>query len=323
MARELLIFRHGQAVKKTDSDDFSRPIKDKGKRGCQRMGVWLWQKNIRSDYIISSPAERAYVSAQKLCKAMGMDAAAIVTDRRLYKADLKTLLSVLAECPRKMQRLLLVGHDPGLTELLLYLLGGNVPTPDDGKLLPTAALVRLVMPDNWKNLVFDSAQLKSLTRPDDLPKKFPFPAPNGKEKRDRPAYYYRQSAVIPYRMQKNRMQIMLIGSSKRNHWVVPKGIHEPVMSAQKSAAREAYEEAGIRGTVSKTMVGKYECTKWGATCEVEVYAMRVREILPDSEWEETHRGRKWVSTDEALKLIKEQSMRPMIQSLLDFIEKES
>ena len=322
MARELLIFRHGKAARKTETDDFSRPIADRGKRGSQRMGVWLWQKNIRPDYIISSPAERAFVSAQKLCKAMGADAASIVTDRRLYGADLKSLLTVLADCPRKAQRVLLVGHNPGLEELLLYLLGGNVPVPDDGKLLPTATLARLVMPGNWKKLEFDSVQLKSLTRPDDLPRKFPFPAPDGKEKRDRPAYYYRQSAVIPYRMQKNFMQIMLIGSSKRNHWVVPKGIHEPGLSAQKSAAREAYEEAGIRGTVSKSMLGKYSYTKWGATCEVEVYAMRVREILPDSEWEETHRGRKWVSTDEALDLIKEQSMRPMIRSLLEFIEKD-
>lgn len=321
MARELLIFRHGKAVRDADTDDFSRPITDKGKRGCQRMGVWLWQKNIRPDYMLSSPAERTYVSAQKLCKAMGMDAADIETDRRLYRADLKALLSVLGDCPRKKQRILLVGHDPGLTELLLYLLGGGVPLPDDGKLLPTATLARLVMPGNWKKLEFGCAQLKSLTRPTDLPKKFPYPAPNGKEKRPRPAYYYRQSAVIPYRVQKNNMQIMLIGSSKRNHWVVPKGIHEPGLSAQKSAAREAYEEAGIRGTVSKSMLGQYQYTKWGAECTVQVYAMRVREILPDSEWEETHRGRKWVSTDEAVDLIKEQAMRPMIRSLLEFIEK--
>ncbi|MGB5455246.1 MAG: NUDIX domain-containing protein [Gammaproteobacteria bacterium] len=320
MTRELLIFRHGKAVAKTDADDFSRPITDKGKRGSQRMGVWLWQKDIRPDYIISSPAERAHVSAQKLCKAMGMDAASIVTDRRLYKADLKSLLIVLAQCPKKHNRILLVGHDPGLTELLLYLLGGHVPSPDDRKLLPTATLARLLMPGNWKKLVFDCAQLKSLTRPNDLPKKFPYPAPNGKEKRDRPAYYYQQSAVIPYRIHKKTMQIMLIGSSKRNHWVVPKGIHEPGMSAQESAACEAFEEAGIRGAVSKNMLGKYKYTKWGASCQVEVYAMRVSEILPDSEWEETHRGRKWVSIDEALGLIKEPAMRPMIRSLTEFID---
>ena len=322
MARELLIFRHGKAVGNTDGDDYSRPITDKGKRGSQRMGVWLWQKNIRPDYIISSPAERAYVSAQKLCKAMGADATLIVTDRRLYREDLNALLSVLAECPKNRQRVMLVGHNPVLTELLLYLLGGKVPLPDDGKLLPTAALARVVMPGNWKKLGFGSAQLKSITRHDNLPKKFPFPAPSGKEKRDRPAYYYRQSAVIPYRMRKNQLQVMLIGSSKRNHWVVPKGIHEPGLSAQKSAEKEAYEEAGIRGTVSKTMLGEYEYPKWGASCRVEVYAMSVREILPDSEWEETHRGRKWLSIDEAAGLIKEPLMRPMIQSLGSFIEKD-
>jgi phosphohistidine phosphatase len=323
MARELLIFRHGKAVSNTAVDDYSRPITDKGKRGSQRMGVWLWQKNIRPDYIISSPAERAYVSAQKLCKAMGEDAASIVTDRRLYRADLNALLDVLAECPKNRHRVMLVGHNPALAELLLYLLGGKVPVPDDGKLLPTAALARVVMPGNWKKLGFGCAQLKSLTRHEDLPKKFPFPAPDGKDKRDRPAYYYRQSAVIPYRIQKNQLQVMLIGSSKRNHWVVPKGIHEPGLSAQKSAEKEAYEEAGIRGTVSKSRLGVYEYPKWGASCTVAVYAMNVREELPDSEWEETHRGRKWLSIDEAAGLIKEPSMQPMIQSLSGFIERKN
>ena len=321
MAHELLIYRHGKAVKKTNPDDMSRPLTAKGKRGSQRMGVWLWQKNIRPDYILSSPAERAHVSTQKLCKAMAVDAASIKTDSRLYQADIKSLLQVLADCPGKNKRILLAGHNPGLVELLLYLLGGKVPRPDDGKLLPTATLARLIMPGNWNRLEFGSAQLKSLTRPDDLPKKFPYPAPDGKEKRDRPAYYYRQSAVIPYRMQQDNMQIMLIGSSKRNHWVVPKGIHEPGLSAQTSAAREAYEEAGIRGVVSNSILGTYEYTKWGAPCAVEVYAMHVNEILPDSEWEEIHRGRKWVSPGEALGLIKEQSMRPMIESLPEFIAK--
>ena len=70
------------------------------------------------------------------------------------------------------------------------------------------------------------------------------------------------------------------------------------------------------------MLGEYEYPKWGASCKVGVYAMSVREILPDSEWEETHRGRKWLSIDEAARLIKEPSMRPMIRSLGSFIEKD-
>ena len=50
--------------------------------------------------------------------------------------------------------------------------------------------------------------------------------------------------------------------------------------------------------------------------------MNVKEILPDSEWEETHRGRKWLSIDEAVDLVKEPSMQPMIKSLGDFIERD-
>ena len=317
MARELLLFRHGKAVK--TGDDFSRGISDRGKRSAQRMGVWLWQKDIRPDYIISSSAERASVSAQKLCKAMGMDAASIVTSRDLYLADLRTLLKALAQCPEDKQRVLLVGHNPGLSELLMCLLAGKVPLPEDGKLLPTAALARLVMPDGWSNLEFGSAQLKSLTRPDDLPKKFPFPAPAGSEKRDRPAYYYRQSSVVPYRREKKKIQVLLVRSSKRNHWVVPKGIHEPGLSAQASAEQEAFEEAGVRGRVSENMLGKYRYDKWGAGCEVEVYALQVSEMLPDDEWEERHRGRRWVSVQEAVDLIKEPSLRPMIGSLPEFL----
>jgi phosphohistidine phosphatase len=315
VARELLIFRHGKAVAKNGVDDYQRPITDRGKRGAQRIGVWLWQKDLRPDYIISSPAERAQVSAQKLCKAMGVDPESIILEKRLYDADIQTLLDLLAVCPTKKQRVLVVGHNPGLVELLLFLLGGKAPLPDDGRLLPTATLARLKMPDNWKKLKFGCAQLKALTRPDDLPKKFPFPAPDGREKRIRPAYYYRQSAVIPYRMKSNKCQVLLIGSSKRNHWVVPKGIHEPGLSAQDSAAREALEEAGVSGHVGEAMIGKYEYSKWGATCKVEVYPMQVDKILPDNQWEEAHRGRRWVTPDEAADLIKEPAMRPMIKSL--------
>jgi phosphohistidine phosphatase len=321
-----MLFRHGKAAAKSGiagGDDMARPLADKGKRGAQRMGVWLWQKGIRPDYILSSPAERAITSAHKLCKAMGKDPSLIKYEKRLYAADVKTLLSVLSDCPKKHKRIMLVGHNPGLADLLSYLLGGQIPQPEDGKLLPTASLARLVLPDNWKKLEYGCARLKVLTRPDDLPAWFPFPAPDGKEKRDRPAYYYRQSAVIPYRVRDKSIDVMLIGSSKRNHWVVPKGIHEPGMSAQDSAAQEAFEEAGIKGKVSESKIGTYEYDKWGSTCKVEVYAMQVSEILPEYEWEESHRGRKWMSTVEAAALVKEPSLRPMIKSLYAIIDRIS
>ena len=63
---------------------------------------------------------------------------------------------------------MLVGHNPGLEELLYYLVNGALTIPDDGKIMPTATLAILEMPDTWKNLQSGSAKLEFLTRPREL-----------------------------------------------------------------------------------------------------------------------------------------------------------
>jgi len=71
MSRELLLLRHGKSDWNSGVTDFRRPLKDRGKRGAQRMGTWLWQQDLRPDLILSSPAERALTTAHKCCKSMG------------------------------------------------------------------------------------------------------------------------------------------------------------------------------------------------------------------------------------------------------------
>ena len=51
--RELLILRHGKSDWDTGDTDFRRPLKNRGKRAAQRMGVWLWQQELRPDLVIS------------------------------------------------------------------------------------------------------------------------------------------------------------------------------------------------------------------------------------------------------------------------------
>jgi len=63
---------------------------------------------------------------------------------------------------------MLVGHNPGLEQLLLHLAGETVTRPADGKLLTTTALAWLAMPGDWHDLPRGSATLLSLTRPRDL-----------------------------------------------------------------------------------------------------------------------------------------------------------
>ncbi|HHH39919.1 MAG TPA: NUDIX hydrolase [Sedimenticola sp.] len=144
---------------------------------------------------------------------------------------------------------------------------------------------------------------------------FPYPDHQGKERRDRPAYYYTQSSVIPYRIHDGGLEILLISSSKKKHWVVPKGIHEPGLTAQASAAKEAFEEAGIEGAIGDEPLGVYRYPKWGGTCTVTVYPMAVTREVPEREWEESHRGRRWVTPSKARKLLKQKQLIPMLDAL--------
>jgi phosphohistidine phosphatase len=316
MTRELLILRHGKSDWGAGTDDFHRPLKDRGKRAAQRVGTWLLQQGLLPDHVVSSPAERALVTAEKAVKAMGMNARAIQLEPAIYEGTTGELLQVLAGCPDSAQRVMLVGHNPGLEELLIYLVQESIAYPADGKLLPTATLARMAIPDGWQGLHAGSAELLSVTRPGELPKKFPFPFPDGPERRDRPAYYYTQSSVIPYRLQDGRPEILIISSSQRKHWVVPKGIKEPGLTPQESAAREAWEEAGIEGRVAEDALGSYRCEKWGAVCTVEVYPMEVERLVPEEEWEERHRGREWVAPELARRRLRQAELKPLITALV-------
>lgn len=319
MQNELLILRHGKSDWSADAGDFDRPLKDRGKRGAQRMGVWLLDQDLVPDHIVSSPAERARVTAEKAVKAMGLGAQGIRYDQRVYEAGISDLLDALGDSPAAARRVMIVGHNPGLEMLVGYLVEQEIAVPDDGKLLPTATLARLTLAAGWGGLRGGCARLESITRPSQLPKKFPFPAPGSDELRDRPAYYYTQSSVIPYRLNQGQLEIMVVSSSQKKHLVVPKGIKDPGLTPQQSAAKEALEEAGVEGLVADAPIGRYDCQKWGGTCSVEVYPMEVTRVLPEDEWEERHRGRNWVSPETAAEGLKEQALVPMVYRLAELL----
>lgn len=107
----------------------------------------------------------------------------------------------------------------------------------------------------------------------------------------KPKYWYKQSAVIPYRFQKSVLEILVVSTRKKKNWTIPKGIIEPGLSEKKSAEKEAFEEAGVRGKLLTKKVGNYSYKKWGDVCNVNVYGLEVDVILDD--WEEDFRDRKW------------------------------
>lgn len=123
-----------------------------------------------------------------------------------------------------------------------------------------------------------------------------------------------QSAVIPYRIQNGQIEVMVITSSTGKRWVIPKGLIEPDMTPQDSAAKEAWEEAGLLGKVFPDLLGTYEYQKSGYTCQVEVFLLQVQTVL--DKWPEaSSRKRQWVSIPKAIKRVNEPELKLIIANL--------
>jgi len=313
MHKEIMLLRHAKSDWSANVSDFERPIIHRGKRAAQRMGAWLAFSVRIPDQVISSPARRAKITAEKLIKAMGQSTAQIHYDKRLYHGSVDQIYLILQELPEDISRIILIGHNPAFESCIMDFSSSTPALPADGKLIPTASLALFHYQGPWSELHSRQGDFQFLKRPDSLPKLFHFPFPDGHEQRKRPAYYYRQSAVIPYRFHQGQLQIMLVLTRKKKRWTIPKGIHEPGMEADESAAKEAFEEAGIKGMLDHIQYGEYTYHKWGALSHVKVYAIHVNEVLPKQQWTESHRGRAWLSLEQALKKIHQQKLIPILQ----------
>ena len=128
---------------------------------------------------------------------------------------------------------------------------------------------------------------------------------------------YPQSAVIPYRVQDGQLAVLVITASDAERWVLPKGLLEPGLSPAESAAQEALEEAGVRGQVSPASVGTYAYEKWGGVCRVEVFLLRVEEVL--DQWQEMKRIREWVSVAEAAARMREKELQRIVLRVPDLV----
>ncbi len=129
-----------------------------------------------------------------------------------------------------------------------------------------------------------------------------------------PDHFYRQSAVLPYRTDRGRLEILLVTSRRRKRWVVPKGVREPDLSSAESAAKEALEEAGIEGHVGSQPLGTYTYEKWGGVCTVEIFPMEVHTSY--EVWPESYRDRLWLSPEEAAERVNEPELKAII---LEFV----
>jgi phosphohistidine phosphatase len=100
--------------------DRDRPLNERGLRDVATMGTRLARRDVKPDMLLCSPATRALTTAEHLAKALGIKHKDMVVTERLYAAPAKELLSVIQELGDKPNRVMLVAHNPGLTELVRH-----------------------------------------------------------------------------------------------------------------------------------------------------------------------------------------------------------
>lgn len=161
--KTLLLLRHAKSCwNEPGTSDFDRPLNDRGKRDAPRMGQLIREQNLVPDLIVSSPAKRARKTADVIAETCGYKNSVEVVDG-VYEANVKTLIKVLAKSAPIAERVMLVGHNPGLDELLYALTG-------DDEHLPTAGLAQLtVAVSKWRDLEANTAaKLEHIWRPREL-----------------------------------------------------------------------------------------------------------------------------------------------------------
>jgi 8-oxo-dGTP pyrophosphatase MutT (NUDIX family) len=118
----------------------------------------------------------------------------------------------------------------------------------------------------------------------------------------------RQAAVIPYRIRKARLEVALVTTSRGHGWIVPKGSIDDGERARDAAIREAEEEAGLQGIVARRRLGRYRRVNGHGPCLVDVYLMRVTNVM--DEWmEDKFRRRRWMRVPDAADCLQEELQR--------------
>jgi phosphohistidine phosphatase len=161
--KTLLVFRHAKSSWNDPAlDDHERPLNKRGRRDAPRMGELMREYGLMPDLVISSDAVRARLTAEAIAEALHY-AGEILLDPHLYMASPQDILSLLRRVRQNAGTVMIVGHNPGLEELVEQL---TTERHD----LPTAALAQIVLPiDRWRDLAVSTrGTLMGHWRPKDL-----------------------------------------------------------------------------------------------------------------------------------------------------------
>lgn len=141
--KTLLLLRHAKSSwDNAQLTDHDRPLNERGKTDAPRIGKVIRDQKLVPDLILSSTAERALETAEAVAFACNYDRE-LVLSRELYHAPPQQYVQLLVGLGDELERVMVVGHNPGIEELVVWFTGSYVP-------MPTATLVQINLPiERW------------------------------------------------------------------------------------------------------------------------------------------------------------------------------
>ena len=167
--RRLILLRHAKSDRPPGVEDHDRPLNSRGREAAPRMGAYIAEAGLRPDHVLVSSAKRTLETWDAV--RVPLDGNPGETVPALYESSAARILEVVRNAPDNAGTLLVVGHNPGLQDCALELVGSGAKA--DRKRLatqfPTAALAVIDFEsERWANLARGAGRLERFVRPKDL-----------------------------------------------------------------------------------------------------------------------------------------------------------
>ncbi|MFN3747321.1 MAG: SixA phosphatase family protein [Sphingorhabdus sp.] len=172
MTKTLYLLRHAKSGWDDPvARDFDRPLNKRGEKAARTIGQWMAANGVTFEQVIASPAVRVIDTLDGVWAGYGRKMEP-TWDRRVYLASSATLLDVLREVSDDHDSVMMVGHNPGMEDVVIDLVpdDGSSPLREEVEVkYPTAALAQLEIDiGSWGDIGKPVAHLKRFVRPRDL-----------------------------------------------------------------------------------------------------------------------------------------------------------
>jgi len=144
--------------------DFDRPLNKRGKNNAPAMGKLLKQQGIIPELVITSTAMRAKTTAELVTAEIGIKPDKMVYEKELYLASAQEIFLLIKETPPEYNSVMVVAHNPGITELLNRLTGGNNFVAN----IPTCGVAELQFEGEWNKLASGKCLLEKFLVPKEV-----------------------------------------------------------------------------------------------------------------------------------------------------------